>query len=1035
MLPAIIRLSLRFRLVVVLAAAGVALLAAAALPNAHYGVFPEFSAPTVEIQTGVPGLGPREIELSVTDRLEQGLGGIPGVAAMRSQSSAGISVISLVFHGGTDVNLDRERVAGRLASLIASLPSGAQPVIMPMQSATGTAVEIGLDAPGMSLTRLSTITATVIRPALLAVPGVANVVVFGSVLPQLDIRLRPAALIDSGFGLAAVARAASRSSALLGGGFLDTGNQRIMLEAHGQAGDAAALADSLLGYRGATPVTLGDVAHVVAAAPPRYGAALVHGKPGLLLIVSSLYGANTLKVAGGAEAVLATLAPTLTRRGIHIDPQALAPANFVREALTNLGHVLLIGAVLILILLLLALRDWRIALISFVSIPMALLIATVVLRLLGITLNTMALAGLAIALGEVVDDAVIDIENINRRLIENRARENPAPALAVIMRGSVEVRSAIIFATLCVAVMFAPVIVLGGVAGRLFAPLGIAYLAAIFASLLVALTLTPALAALLLAHRRNGAAHVPMAAARRAYAWVLDRTGGNGRFLLALPVLLVLAMAASLPFLHVRFLPEFREQDMIVHYLAAPGTSIHTMLAIGRHVAAKLETLPEVGDVVEHIGRAALGNGHPDVNKAEVDITLSRRGNANTGASEKRILAAIDDVPGLRWWSNTFLTERIHETLSGFTAPLVISVYGSQFTDVSHDAARIARAIRALPGIDTAAVAAPPDTPVLSITPDRDAMVRYGLTARSVLAAIRAAYVGDRVGQIYRGTLIEPIVVTMPLSVRADPASLSRLPVTNAQGHILLLGMVAKIRQTIAPALILHDAGRLVQVVTVQSAPGHSASVLTSVQRRISALHLTGDDYVAYGGSAVAGAAAQRSLLVHAGSALVVILILLGLALREARAVLLMTLGLPFALAGGIASAWMFLGGGLSLGALVGLVTLFGLSLRNGLLLLIHYRRLVRQEDRPWNADTARRGALDRVPAILITATVTALGLIPLAIAAGSPGDEIEGPMAIVILGGLFTAAMLTLLVLPGLAARFLQFPPETSLHELDVQP
>ncbi|MEE3502571.1 efflux RND transporter permease subunit [Acidiphilium acidophilum] len=1024
MIEAIIRLSLRYRLLVVLGVGAVALIAGAALPAAHYGVFPEFAPPTVQIQTNASGLDPREIEHAVTERLEQGLSGLRGIAAIRSQSSTGLSVIDLVFHGGTDIVADRASVAGRLASLTASLPPHTVPVIVPRQSATGTAVEIGLDAPGMSLMRLSAITETTVRPALLAVPGVANVVVFGLALPRLDIRLNRRALLASGFGLNQVATAAHDASALLGGGFIDTGNQQLLLDAHGQARTAAALAHSLLGEHDGLPVTLGDIADITTAPPPRFGAALIHGQPGLLLIVSSLAGADTLRVAHGAERALATIAPALRRQGIHIDGHALAPSGFVREALGDLARVLLIGAVLILIVLLLALRDWRIALISFVSIPVALLIATLVLRALGVTMNTMTLAGLAIALGEIVDDAVVDIENINRRLIKNRARATPLPVLRVIRDASVEVRGAIIFATLSVAAMFTPVLLLGGVAGRLFAPLGIAYIAAIIASLFVALTLTPALAGLLLARRTGGAAHVPMPTARSAYGSVLDISARRGGLLALIALVFVIGMGASLPLVRTRFLPQFREQDMIAHYLAAPGTSIETMLAIGRHVAAILGRMPEVADVVEHVGRATLGNGHPDVNKAEVDITLSHSGNAHNAVAERKILAAIDTVPGVRWWANSFLTERIHETLSGFTAPLVISVYGDTLAAISVDTGRILHAIRPIHGIIVAAVAAPPNMPELAITPNRAAMLRYGVTARAVLTAIRTGYEGDRVGQVYQGSLIEPIVITLAPARRADPGALPDLPIEAIDHRIVPLGRIARIRQTGTPALILHDAGRTEQVITVNTRAGDGDAVLAAIRRRIDGLHLTGNAYVTYGGSAVAGGAARRSLLIHAVMALVIIAGLLALALKSARGVALMALGLPFALSGGIAATWLFLGGTISLGAMVGLVTVFGLSLRNGLLLLIHYRRLVQNDGLVWSAATARRGAMDRLPAILITATVTAIGLLPLAIANGAPGDEIEGPMAIVILGGLLTATSLTLLLLPRLAARYLRIGP-----------
>ncbi|MDD2875986.1 MAG: efflux RND transporter permease subunit [Acidiphilium sp.] len=1033
MLGSIVRAALRYRVVVVLAIAGFALIEAAELPSAHYGVFPQFTPPSVQVQTAAPGLDPRAVELAVTDRIEQGLGGLAGVAALRSQSESGVSVVDVVFHGGTDVYRDRAHVAGRLASIAASLPPGVVPVIVPMQSATGTAVDVGLDAPGLTLMQLTAITETLVRPALRAVPGVANAVMFGAEPPQLEIEANPAALLASGFGLNAVAQAAHDASAMLGAGFLDTGNQQILLATHGQVQGARSLADSLLGMRDGIPITLGDVATIREAPPPRFGAALVNGRPGILLVVSSLYGANTLTVADGVEQTLARITPALHSEGVDVVPDALAPGNFTREALADLGHVLLIGAALILAVLVLALRDWRIALISFLSIPVSLLVAVAALRAFGVTLSIMALAGLAIALGEVVDDAVVDIENISRRLRENAIRAVPAPALGVILAASLEVRRAIIFATASVTLMFLPILGLGGVAGRIFAPLGYAYIAAIVASLLVALTLTPALAALLL---RRGGGHENASSvidhAKRFYGHALAASARGSRVLAVLAIVAVIVAGWSLVFVRTSFLPNFEEQDVIAHFLSAPGTSIDTMLAIASRAVARLKTDPDIQTVVVHIGRASLSNGHAGVNKAEIDITLSRRGNADPSASAKRIMARIDDVPGLRWWDNTFLTERIHESLSGFAAPLTISVFGPKLAALSKDAGAIAALVRQIPGVETASVAASPDMPVISITPERAAMATYGLTARAVLGAVRTGYAGDVVGRVYRGLLVEPIVVTLPRGFRRDPASLASLPVQAASGRIVPLGLVARIERSVAPALILHSFGRRVQVVTVQTAPGHGNAVLATVKRRIARLHLErGDYYVTYGGSAVAGAAAQRSLLTHAGMAFAAILALLSIALGNGRAVVLLALGLPLALAGGIAASWLCLDGMLNLGAMVGLVTLFGLSLRNGLLLLIHYRRLVLEEGLPWGWETARRGAMDRLPAILITAIVTALGLLPLALAAGSPGDEIEGPMAIVILGGLVTATALTLLVLPRLSAAFIRWQPE---DEVDPQ-
>ncbi len=1027
MLTTLIRTALRFRLLVVLVIAGLCVIEIAQLPGAHYGVFPEFAPPTVRISTEAPGFGPRGVERAVTTPIEQGLFGLRDLSAMRSQSQAGVSTVQLVFAGGTKAAADKTRVATRLAGIEAGLPRGVVPVIAPLQSATGTAVEIGLTAPHRSLTTLTALADTLVRPALRAVPGVANVVIFGARPPDLAVMVKRSALVNPHYGFNQIARAAGRASTLLGGGFIDTGQQRIDLAVHGQAHDAAALRGSLVGVAGGVPVTLGEVARVHVSTPPRFGAALINGQPGLLLIVSSLRGANTLAVSAGVGAALARITPALRSEGVVVLPKALDPAGFIREALTDLGRVLLIGAGLILIVLMLTLRDWRITLISFVSIPVALLAAMASLRAFGLTLNTMALAGLAIALGEVVDDAIVDVENIARRLRENAALAKPVAPLRVIMLASLEVRSAIIFATFAVAVMFTPVLLLDGVAGRLFAPLGIAYIAAILSSLMVALILTPALSGLLLTRRQNLVGNKAGQKLRHAYSRGAARVDRHGRALGAALLMVVLVAGASVPFLRPQFLPQFREQDVIAHFLGIPGTSLHTTLAIGRRAITRLDRLPQVGVVVLHAGRARLGNGHPGVNKAEIDITLSRSGNQHPVASADKIFATLATVPGLRWWANTFLTERINETLSGFTAPLTISVFGPHLAGISADATHIAALARAIPGVIAADLAAPPDQPVIRITPHRRAMATAGLTDRAVVGAIHAAYAGQIVGQVFRGLLVEPIIVTLPPAMRHDPLALAALPIAGQGGRITRLGSIAGLRQTKAPSVILHDGGRRVQVVTVHTRPGDNAAVLARLRSAIARLHLeAGDYYVTYGGSAIAGARAQRSLAGHAIMALAWVMILLGLALRDARAVVLLCLGLPVALAGGVAAAWIGLSGQLDLGAMVGLATLFGLTLRNGLLLLIHAKRLVQNGD-DWNAATARRAAMDRLPAILLTASVTALALLPLALAAGSPGDEIEGPMAIVILGGLIPATLVSLLALPAAAARWLVFRAQTS--------
>lgn len=1021
MMRAIVEFCLRFRVLVLCAALALAIVGIASLFTARYDVFPEYGAPTATIVTDAAGLAPRQIEGLVTRPIEYAVNGIPGLAALRSQSVEGLSVVSAVFHGDTDVYLDQQLVAQRLAPITKTLPPGVLPVIAPLQSSTGTAMNIGLSSSKLSPMALTELTRWTIRPALLAVPGVSKVVIFGARPEQLQVQFDPNKLIGLRLGLNQLTRAAAAASAVEGAGVIDTPNQRLVLTSHGQAAAPDSLAASLVYQRNGVDLTLGDIAHVVTGSPPPVGGALVDGKPGLLLAIGLNYGANTLTVTRGLDRALARLKPVFARNGVTLDAGALRPASFIDAALTNVRNSLAIGAGLILIVLILALRNWRTAAISFAAIPLSLLTAAMVLAHFGLSLNTLTLGGLAIALGEVVDDAVIDVENFHRRLRENRARENPRPALAVILGATLEVRNAVVFATAAVVIVFLPVLQLSGVAGRLFAPLALAYISAIVASLAVALTLTPALAGLLLARAPLPPEDPPpVARAKRLYAGPLAAVDRHPRAVLAAVVLLVLLGLGSAPFLKTRFLPRFHENDLIVHYLAAPGTSVDAMLRIGRRAMRVMRRLPEVAHVIEHLGRAHLSNGSAPVNKAEIDIGLSAKGAANSVAAERHILAAIEGAPGLRWWANTFLTERISETISGVTAPVVVTIYGQHLAALNRDAEKVAAALRQVPGASAVQIQAPPGTPELSIRLDRAALARYGFTAAEVLKAIHTAYAGRTIGRVYTAGRSYPVVVVLPPALKGDPAALASIPLVNASGAVVTLGNLARIRERPGQSVILHLGARRAQIVTADIS-GRAAGFVTRARRRLAHIALSSGDYLSIGGTAAASGAAQLELLLRACIALAAVLALLAIALREARNVLLVTANLPFALVGGVIAVWVT-GIPVSLGAAVGFVTVFGITLRNALMLLTHYRRLVREEGHSWSRETARLGAMHRLTPILMTACGTALGLLPLAIRANLPGQEIEGPMAIVILGGLVSSTLLTLLVLPALALRYGRF-------------
>src|SRR5579884_2358394 len=1023
MLRAIVRYSLAYPWLVTCAALALGIAGVLALRTADYDVFPEFAPPTLTVETTASGLAPEDVEALVTTPLEDAVIGVPGLARLRSQSLAGMSVVTAVFRGGTDLYRDRELVAERIAAAAPSLPAMARPVLVPSQSATGNVRDFGVTSSRLSAIALTRLVRSEIRPALLAVPGVADVVVFGARPPQWQVRVAPQALVAAHLGLNQVMQAAAAASAISAAGVVDTANQRFVIRPPGQAGDLPQVAQTVIDGAAVPPLTLGDIAHVALGAPPALGAALVGQKPGLQLIVSALYGANALAVARGVRQALDRLAPALARQGVALDlkSHALEPAGFILRALENLRNSLLIGAGLILVVIVLALRNWRVALISFATIPLALFFAVFALDAFGFSINTLVLGGLAIALGIIVDDAIIDIENIRRRLHENQAKPEPLPRLRVILEASLEVRTPIIFATLAIAVIFLPMFALSGVAGRLFAPLAVAVIVAILASLVLSLTVTPALAALLLG--TGGIAPEDpffVRTARQLHRRALAAVRRHGRTGLVVFAALALAALAGLALLPTQFLPRFHENDVIGHFQASPGTSLAEMQSLARRTAAILQKMPQVAHVVIDIGSATLSSEHAPTNKAEIDITLSAQGTRHSAAAEKAILAAIGGVPGVRFWTHTFLTERIHEVISATTAPVVVHIFGTDLQALDTDARRVAAALQHVPGAGPVTIAAPPATPSISIRLRRRALVRYGFQPQTVLDAIEAASIGRTVGRVYRGGTSWPITVLLPAMRRPDPAAVGALPLLDGHGRIVPLDALGEIVVHDGRSTILHEDAQRVQNVMVESVHGGAGAFLRRAKKALAAWTLSPGTDLAYGGTATASRAARDTLLLSGLAAFAAILGLLTVALGHWQPAALLAVNLPFALLGGIAALWI-VHLPLSLGAEVGLIAVFGITLRNGLMLLAHYRHLVTKEGFGWSAETAERGAVDRIVPVLLTAGVAALGLLPLAVGAGLPGQEIEGPMAIVILGGLLSSTPLTLLALPGLTARFLK--------------
>jgi CzcA family heavy metal efflux pump len=1018
----IIRFAIRFRGIVIALACVLFAYGIYALRLANYDVFPEFAPPQVGIQTEAAGLTAEQVEILVTRPIENAVNGVAGVRSLRSTSIQGLSVVTVFFDPASDIYRDRQVVAERLASASGELPQGVKPPSMtPLTSSTSTVLVAGLTSQTRSLMELRTAAQWSIRPRLLAVPGVANVAVFGGEEKSLQVQIHPSALIRYGLGVNDVLAAARRATGVRGAGFIDTDNQRILFQSEGQSIQAGDIARTVLVSRGAASITLANVADVVEAPEPPIGGAAIDGRPAVVFTVSQQYGRNTVEVTKAVEAALQELTGDLHTQGITLRADLFRPANFIETATGNVRDSLLLGGVLVVIVVFLFLFNLRAAAISCAAIPLSLLAAVMVLERLGLTLNTMTLGGLAISIGVVVDDAVIGVENILRRLRENGRLPQPRPVGRVVLDASLEVRGAIVYATFAVILVVLPVMALSGIAGRLFGPLGLAYTLAVLASLVVALTVTPALAMALLARRGVPANDPPVV--RRAcvrYEAMLRSVARKPRTLIAAAIVFTAMGCAALPFFGASFIPELKEGHFIVHMSAIPGTSIGESLRLGVQVADALRALSSVRAVTQKVGRAELSEDTNGTHHSEFDVDLKPGLSGDEGeAAQADLRKALAGFVGVNFSVKTFLTERVEETLSGYTAAVAANIFGSDLDALDVKAKEIARVLGRLPGATEVQIQSPPGLAQVTIRLRPADVERWGFAPVDVLEFIRTAYQGDVVGQTYEGNRVFNVMAILDQASRADAKKVREVGLRSPGGVYVPLKDIADIYEGTGRYQVLHRGTRRVQTVTANVVGTDIVSFVRAAKAAIEAnVQLPAGNYVEFAGAAEAQAQSQRDLLVNSLIAAIGIVLLLSMVTGTWRNLLLVLVNLPFALVGGVLAVFAT-GGTLSLGAMVGFVTLFGISLRNSILMIAHYEHLVDVDRQTWNLDTAVRGAADRLAPILMTSIVTALGVLPLAIGMNEPGREIEGPLAVVILGGLFTSMALNLLVLPTLALRY----------------
>jgi CzcA family heavy metal efflux pump len=1023
----IVARSLRFRWLAVFGAAAVLFFGFLQARDAPLDVFPEFAPPIVEVQTIALGNTSTEVEELITIPIEDALNGIEGLDKMRSYSVEQLSSIKLYFKRGTDLYRSRQLVQERLAGVTSQLPTWASPpFMMPPLSSTARVMKIGMTSSDLSMEEMSAIAYWKIRQRLLRVPGVANVLIYGERLQQRHVQVDPQLLAKYGVSLTDVMETTANAldagvlqfaqAFTVGtGGFVESSDGRMNVRNVQPIVTEGDLAQVAVEKANGQVVRLSDLGNVVEDHIPLWGDALIDQRPGLMLIVQKLPRANTLEVTHGVEDAMDEMRPGLP--GITIQTDLFRPATFIDRAIHNLFTALVLGVMLVVLILAAFLLEWRTAFISLLAIPISLVGAVLILELFDVVINVMILAGLVVAIGVVVDDAIIDVENIVRRLREARAEGRKTSTFQVVLDASVEVRSAIIYATLIDVVAILPVFFLGGLSGAFFKPLVLAYGLAVMVSLLIATTVTPALCFLLLSKGHTQRESPLTRALRRGYGVVLARVIARPHPAIVTAALTIGVGLVVFPTLGQSLLPSFKENDLITYWATKPGTSLpETMRIAARGCGDYQEAVPAVEHCSSHAGQALLGDEIHGVNFDEQWVHLDPDADYDQAVAGLR--EVIDSYPGLYRTMQTYLRERVKEVLSGANEAIVVRVFGPDINVLSQKAEEIAAKMGGIDGIIDERVEQIEQIPQIEVEVDVDAARRYGITPGHVRRQSSVLLASEEVGDIFAGGKAYDVHVWSIPSARDSVTDVENLPIDTPSGAQVPLHRVADVRiSPIANTIKHEEQSRRVDAVA-DVAGRDLASTVDDVKAQLDGVDFPPGYHAEVLGEAPELNAAQNHLLIYGLIAVALIFFLIQAGLGSTRLALLVMLLLPMAIAGAVLAAKATTGI-LELGSLVGFLTVLGIAGRNGILMISHFQHLERVEGVPFGPKLVLRGAQERLAPILMTASATGFALVPLVVAGTVPGNEIEHPLAVTILGGLVTATLLNLFVLPSLYLAF----------------
>lgn len=1016
MLNKILSISLQNRLMVLLGAVLLSMIGIITVRNMNVDVFPDLTAPTVTILTEAHGMESEEVEKLVTYQLETAMNGSPNVRRIRSSSAAGISIVWVEFEWGTDIYRARQIVSERIPMVRENLPVGVgTPTMAPISSIMGEIMLLGIHSERLSPMELRTLADWEIRPRIKSIGGIANVVVIGGDYKQYQVLANPEKLKYYGVSINELLDKVRESNVNAPGGVLNEYGNQYIIKGNGRAYSVQQLNEAVVKNVNGQSVKVKDIAEVKVGTADKIGDGSMNASPSVILTISKQPDVNTLDLTEQLDLEIAHLNKTLPE-GVQIKSQIFRQSDFIEASIDNLNQTLFEGAFFVFIVLIVFLMNWRTTLISLIAIPVSLLVSIIVLKVLGYTINTMSLGGMAIAIGALVDDAIIDVENVFKRLRQNinRPKSERVPVLQVVKEASMEIRSSIIIATLIIIVSFIPLFFLSGMEGKLLQPLGIAFITSVLTSLIIAVTLTPVLCSYLL---KNEDVLKKQVEGTKVEQWLKFQYAKVLKYALELPKMVIAVTVGvfiiSLIFLSQlgrSFLPEFNEGSLVISAVGVPGMSLDESNKSGRLIEELLLELPEVSVVTRRTGRAELDEHAQGVNAAEIDVPFKIKGKSKEQFFEE-VRTKLSVVPGVNITLGQPIAHRIDHMLSGTRANIAIKIFGDDLQRLFELGKSIENNINAIQGIADVAVDQQIEVPQIRITPNRQMLSAYGMTVSELMEQVDISLAGEKVGEIYEGQKYFDLIVRLQKEARESRQAIENVLIALPNGGFIPLDQLASIQSVSSPNAVSRENVKRKIVVAANVQGRDLRGVVSEIQQIIDSNIKMPEGYnIEYGGQFESEEKASKLLLVTAILAIVIIFLLLYYEFRDVKLSLVVLVNLPLALIGGILIV-SFTSGILSIASTIGFISLFGIATRNGILLVSRYEDL--RKEGVQGIDLLMKGALDRLNPILMTAFTTGLALIPLAIKGGEPGNEIQSPMAVVILGGLLSATILNLLVIP----------------------